>query len=84
MVAFIDALEDKGLVARRPHADDRRKNVVELTHAGRVTLRRATEAGQEAERQFLAPLNESAAKRFREALRALVVPYSAPTTRPRR
>ncbi len=74
MVAFIDTLEDKGLVARRPHADDRRKNVVELTHAGRATLRNASKAGDEAERQFLAPLSKAAAERFRDALHTLVVP----------
>ena len=44
MVALLDALEGKGLVARHPHADDRRRNVVELTDAGQDALRRATEA----------------------------------------
>src|SRR4051794_31982881 len=44
MVALIDALEEKGLVARRPDAADRRRNVIELTDTGRTTLRRATQA----------------------------------------
>jgi DNA-binding MarR family transcriptional regulator len=74
MVAFIDTLEDKGLVARRPHAEDRRKNVVELTHDGRATLRSAGKASDEAERQFLAPLSKATAERFRDALHTLVVP----------
>jgi DNA-binding MarR family transcriptional regulator len=72
MVALVDALEDKGLVARHPHAQDRRKNVVELTPAGRVTLRDATQASDEAERRFLAPLTSSASQQLKDALYALV------------
>jgi DNA-binding MarR family transcriptional regulator len=72
MVAFVDTLESKGMVARRPHAGDRRKNVVELSPAGRDTLRRATKAAEAAERQFLAPLSTSAARQLRETLRTLV------------
>jgi DNA-binding MarR family transcriptional regulator len=71
MVALVDALEAKGLVARHPHAADRRKNVVELTPAGHTTLAEATAASAEAERQFLAPLTPPQAQEFREALRAL-------------
>jgi DNA-binding MarR family transcriptional regulator len=72
MVALVDALEDKGLVARHPHALDRRKNVVELTPAGRATLAGATQASNEAERRFLAPLTSSAAQQLKDALHALV------------
>ena len=72
MVALIDALEDKGLVTRHPHADDRRKNVVELTPTGQDTLRLAGQASDEAERQFLAPLAEPAAQQFKDVLRTLV------------
>jgi DNA-binding MarR family transcriptional regulator len=71
MVALLDALEDKGLVARHPHAEDRRRNVVELTEAGRDTLRGATEAGDAAERRFLASLTPAAAGQLRETLRTL-------------
>jgi DNA-binding MarR family transcriptional regulator len=45
---------------------------VELTETGRDTLRQAVKATDEAERQFLAPLTESAATQFRNALYALV------------
>lgn len=72
MVALLDALEDKGLVTRHPHARDRRKNVVELTVVGRDTLDRATEAGEDAERRFLAPLSGPAARQLKDALRALI------------
>src|SRR4051794_18929386 len=52
MVGLLDGLEAKALVARRPDAADRRRNVVELTVAGRATLNRATRASDEAEQQL--------------------------------
>jgi DNA-binding MarR family transcriptional regulator len=73
MVALLDALEAKGLVTRRPYAGDRRRNVVELTPAGKRTLRAATEASDAAEQRFLAPLTEPAARQLRAALQALVL-----------
>ena len=72
MVALLDALEGKGLVSRHPDADDRRRNVVELTDAGQDTLRRATEAGDKAERAFLAPLSPQAAHQLRNSLHTIV------------
>jgi DNA-binding MarR family transcriptional regulator len=74
MVAFVDTLEGKGLVSRRPHAEDRRKNVVELTPTGSDTLRKATKAAIAAEREFLAPLTNPAAEHFRDALLTVVHP----------
>jgi len=68
----IDALEGKGLVSRHPHATDRRRNVVELTNAGRDTVRRATEASERAEAALLAPLTPQEGERLREALQAIV------------
>jgi len=72
MVTLVDELEGKGLVQRRPDPDDRRKNVVALTDAGRTTLEGATRAVDEAERRFLGPLSEEAAATFRESLRLIV------------
>ncbi len=72
MVALVDALERKGLVERHPHPDDRRKNLVALTAAGRETLAAATRALDEAERRFLGPLGEAGAREFTEALRRLL------------
>lgn len=72
MVALLDTLEGKGLVARHPHAEDRRRNVVELTHVGHQLVEKAVKASDDAEREFLAPLSAQAAQQFRAALRALV------------
>lgn len=62
MVAVLDTLQAKGLVSRHPDAEDRRRNVVELTDAGRETLRHATRASDDAER--------AAARRAQSAGRA--------------
>ena len=72
MVAFVDTLENKGLVERHPDANDRRRNVVVLTTAGQDTLRDASRASDEAERRFLAPLAESAAKQLKGSLRKVI------------
>jgi DNA-binding MarR family transcriptional regulator len=80
MVALIDGLEGKGLVARAPHPADRRRNVVHLTPAGRDTLERATVASWDAERRFLAPLTEAQADTLRGLLRALIGPASPSDT----
>ena len=72
MVALIDDLQLKGLVQRRPDLDDRRKNVVELTDAGRGAVQQAAEAVGQAERDFLAPLSAAEAAQFKKILRVLV------------
>jgi DNA-binding MarR family transcriptional regulator len=73
MVALIDTLEARGLVERRRSAQDRRKNTVQLTPTGQDRLRRAEQARQEMERQFLAPLSASDAEALVRALQALVI-----------
>lgn len=72
MVALVDVLEDKGLVRRHTHAEDRRRNVVELTEAGHRRLHQAGQAAQEAERRFLAPLSRKDAQGMKAALLAVV------------
>lgn len=72
MVALIDALSAKGIVTRRPDPDDRRRNVVELTEAGRAVLARAATAYDEAEREVLVPLSAVRADGLHQALRSVV------------
>lgn len=72
MVARIDALEVKGLVSRHPHAEDRRRNVVDLTDAGRDTVRRANAASERAEAALLASLSQQEGDQLREALQAIL------------
>lgn len=73
MVAMLDTLEGKGLVSRHPDAEDRRRNVVELTGDGQDILRRATKASDDAEREFLAPLSPRAAQQLRDSLQTIVI-----------
>jgi DNA-binding MarR family transcriptional regulator len=72
MVALIDDLQLKGLVQRRQDPDDRRKNVVELTGAGRGAVQQAAEAAGQAERDFLGPLSAAEAAQFKKTLRTLL------------
>src|SRR3954447_4571337 len=69
MVALLDSLESKDLVARRPDAEDRRRNVVLLTDAGQATLQEATHASDAAERALLAGLDDHEAAQLRELLK---------------
>jgi DNA-binding MarR family transcriptional regulator len=72
MVALIDDLQGKGLVRRRQDPDDRRKNAVELTDAGRDTARRAASAVERAEEIPFGPLSAADAAQFKKILRALL------------
>ena len=72
MVALIDDLQGKELVRRRQDPEDRRKNAVELTDAGRNTVRQAAGAAERAERDFLGPLSAAEATQFKTILRALL------------
>ena len=71
MVGLLDGLETKGLVARRADADDRRRNVLELTGDGRTALVRALRASDEAERQLLAELDGAESAQLRALLARL-------------
>ena len=73
MVARIDALEAKGLLTRHPQAEDRRRNLVTLTHAGETVVRQATAASERAEATMLAPLDPPDQERLREALQTVVL-----------
>jgi DNA-binding MarR family transcriptional regulator len=72
MVALVDQLEGKGLVKRRPHDEDRRKNAVELTPDGRSVKKRAAQLVDGCERQFLAALPKSDAQQLKTGLKTLI------------
>lgn len=68
MVAVLNDLAAEGYVERNPDPDDRRRNVVRITPAGRGALRRFDRLIATANEELLAPL--SAAER--EQLRGLL------------
>ena len=76
MVALLDGLEGRGLLARHPDPADRRRNVVALTNAGRRALKDARAASDRAERELLAKLSSTEARQLR-ALLSRVVPSSS-------
>ena len=72
MVALIDALEHRGVVARRPFEQDRRRNVVELTGDGWVLFREAESLSEQVERTFASPLGDTGGESVRRALRTVL------------
>ncbi|WP_369961924.1 MarR family winged helix-turn-helix transcriptional regulator [Leifsonia sp. EB34] len=72
MVAVLDALEDKGIVTRRPDPADRRRNQIALTATGQATSAAAEAAYTAAEEEFLAPLGDVDGEHLRGMLRRLV------------
>jgi DNA-binding MarR family transcriptional regulator len=74
MVALVDALQQKGLVARQPHPGDRRKNRVALTAEGRSVMAQGAQLADEAEHRFLAVLSPPDAQQLKGALLAVIAP----------
>jgi DNA-binding MarR family transcriptional regulator len=72
MVALLDALEHRGILARRPSDRDRRRNVVELTGHGRDMFWQAEDRYAEAEKTFTSPLGDAGAAGLRRALRSVL------------
>lgn len=78
MVALLDGLETKGLVARRADAGDRRRNVLELTADGHTALEKAVYASDTAERQLLAALDHTESTQLRTLLTRLTQDRAKP------
>lgn len=72
MVALLDALERREIVARRPSERDRRRNVVELTGHGREAFRQAEARYAKAEKAFTSSLGDAGAAGLRRALRSVL------------
>jgi DNA-binding MarR family transcriptional regulator len=58
MVAYLDELERKGLLERRPHQSDRRNHALHLTKAGRAVSRATSRLAQEHQQALLAGLSK--------------------------
>jgi DNA-binding MarR family transcriptional regulator len=68
MVAFVDALEQRGLLERRQNPDDRRARELFLTDQGRELLQRAFATAVEHERLLTSDLNEDEREQLMELL----------------
>jgi DNA-binding MarR family transcriptional regulator len=69
VVAVIDRLEARGLVARQPAPNDRRSHALHLSDDGRSTLRRLTERVRAHEREITRHLSTEEQARLIELLR---------------
>jgi DNA-binding MarR family transcriptional regulator len=58
VTALVDALEDEGLVRRRPHPTDRRATVIELTPEGERTTAAMYDEHREAVSELFSALSE--------------------------
>jgi len=68
MVAIVDELERRELLARKPHARDRRVRNLHLTAAGKKLLRQAERHAQEFDRQVSEPLDEDELRQLLDLL----------------
>jgi DNA-binding MarR family transcriptional regulator len=69
MVAFVDALERRGLLERRQNPSDRRTRALHLTAAGRRVLERALVLASELERELCAQLSQAEREQLAQLLR---------------
>jgi MarR family transcriptional regulator, lower aerobic nicotinate degradation pathway regulator len=76
MVAIINELTARGLVARAPDPADRRRNAITLTDEGRRHLKHLDVLIADAEAEFLAPLSEADRAELTRILKLIVGHHS--------
>ena len=76
MVATINELTARGLVARAPDLTDRRRNAITLTDEGRRHLGRLDVLIADAEAEFLAPLSDADRAELTRILKLIVGHHS--------
>jgi DNA-binding MarR family transcriptional regulator len=71
MAAYVDELERKTLVERRPHESDRRNNALHLTKAGQAAYRFTCRLAYEHQEALLAGLSERQRVQLAELLQLI-------------
>jgi DNA-binding MarR family transcriptional regulator len=78
MVAFVDALQERGLLERRINPQDRRAHALHLTEAGRELLGRAVTAAIGLEREICAELDDGDRERLLDLMQRVGVRLGQP------
>ena len=68
LVGLLDELEDAGLVSRQRDQADRRRQIVQMTPAGRKTLDKLRRVAASVEDEFLSALSEKEREQFHALL----------------
>ena len=68
LVALLDSLEQRALIARQRDPQDRRRHVVSITAAGKRQLSRLRQMAKQLDDEFLAPLDPESRKTLHELL----------------
>src|SRR5688572_40672 len=82
MVAAVNELADRKLVERAPDPDDRRRNIISLTVAGKRQLRRLEKRLVETQDELLAPLSPEERQRLTKLLSRLLDHHNRRTGSP--
>lgn len=75
LVALLDSLETRDLIARQRDPHDRRRHVVSITPAGKQQLRRLRAIAQQVEDEFFAPLDTEQREAFHRTLARLAATH---------
>ena len=68
LVALLDSLEERDLIARQRDPHDRRRHVVSITPAGKRQLQRLRAIAKQLEDEFLAPIDAADRETFHHLL----------------
>jgi len=82
VVAFVDDLEEQGLVARERSEQDRRVNVIRLTSRGRAVLARANKIAIKWEDELLGDLSAAERTHLIEMLQRVAARHLRPASAP--